>query len=161
MKTRSEIDATLRLLAEAQPPAGMERRIHARLATPRKGFTPIHTWSAAAVAASVAISAAALSPAIRRVALHQGQPLVVSPIAAPIPRTSGANAGFGAASGKIMTPSVVPIAPAQLGTGRGHPRSVHRVTSHSPARTTVPQAIAARSHLSAVATSSMAAPAAH
>lgn len=157
MKTSSEIDATLRLLAEAEPPAGLERRIHARLATPRKGFTPIHTWSAAAVAASVAISAATLSPAIRRVVLHQDQRLVVAPIAAPI----SPNPGFGPASGKITTPSVAPIAPIRLGPGRGHPRSVHRGASHGLSRTTIPQAIVARSHLSAVATSSVGAPATH
>ena len=72
MSIHSEIDETLRRLGSVEPPSGLERRINLRLQIPRKRFSVsmIQAFSACALAASVALSAVALNPALRSLVFH-------------------------------------------------------------------------------------------
>ena len=72
MTTHSEIDETLRRLGSVEPPPGLKRRLNLRLQTPRSRFSSsmIQTLAACGVAASVALSAVALNPALRSVVFH-------------------------------------------------------------------------------------------
>jgi hypothetical protein len=126
MKTESQIDATLRILGGVQPPPGLEERVRARLEAPRRSPRTIHFVSAAALAASVAISMFALSPALRETVLRNrlhSEPSVASqPAARPIAHPAG---DFGAASAVHVPTMPIPVAPipASQSQGRGHTRS--------------------------------------
>ena len=69
MSTHSEIDETLRLLGDVEPPLGLESRVKMQLETPHRGFalsvSKFRIWAVGALAASVALSAAVLNPALR------------------------------------------------------------------------------------------------
>ncbi len=73
MSIHSEIDETLRLLGSVEPPPGLERRVNLRLQiSPQPFFHPDQAFYAAcALAASVALSAVALNPALRSLVFHQ------------------------------------------------------------------------------------------
>jgi hypothetical protein len=123
MSIRSEIDETLRVLGSAQPPPGLERRVNLRLQSPRSNFSIIQAFFACAVAASVAISAVALNPALHRLVFHQhsGAPaaraLAAPRVVAPAP------GGFGTASAVHVPVEPVPVQPTPLNQGRGRSRS--------------------------------------
>jgi hypothetical protein len=122
MKNESQIDATLRALGGTQPPPGLERRVSARLEVPRRRLRTIHLASAAAVAASIAISTFALSPALRELAVRNwpnaSPRLIGRPDSAAHPV-----AGFGAASAVRVPTRPIPVVPIPAGQGRGRTRS--------------------------------------
>ena len=131
----SQIDAALHLLGKVQPPPGLARRVHARLETPRPKLRAIHFVSAATVAASIAISTFALSPALRepvlRMRSHFSPNLVSQPAAGLTTHPVG---GFGAASAVHVPTMPMPVAPIPVsqGMGRGHTRSDQsRSASHA------------------------------
>ena len=72
MSVHSEIDDTLRRLGSVEPPSGLERRVNLRLQNSRRRFsvTVTRTIAACALAASVALSAVVLNPALRSRAFH-------------------------------------------------------------------------------------------
>ena len=85
MSIHSEIDDTLRRLGSVEPPSGLERRINLRLQMPRNhfSFSMTRIVAACALAASVAVSAVALNPALRSLVFHhhtsaQSTPAVTS-----------------------------------------------------------------------------------
>lgn len=132
MKTQSqiEIDATLHSLGGVQPPPGLERRVNARLETPRRTLRTVHFVSAATLAAGIAISTFALSPALRESALRvrpaSSPSLVSQPAANLIAHPAG---DFGAASAVHVPSMPIPVAPLPVGQGRGHTRSNQSVRS--------------------------------
>ena len=70
MTIQSEIDETLRRLGSAEPPLGLERRVNLRLQLPRPRFSTTRIYAACALAASIALSAVALNPALRSLMFH-------------------------------------------------------------------------------------------
>ncbi len=66
MTTHSEIEETLRRLGSVEPPPGLERRVNLRLQTPAHPFFQPHDpdLGRLRLAASVALSAVALNPAL-------------------------------------------------------------------------------------------------
>lgn len=138
MKTQSEIDATLRLLGSAQPPSGLERRVLGRLDARRGGGTTLHFVSAAAIAASVALVAAGLTPSIRELAFHGTvtAPRALAPRAVPHPA-----GGFGAASAVHLPAAPIPVQPTPVSQGRGRARSDREWTPGS-ARVRLPHGVA-------------------
>ena len=72
MNIHSEIDDTLRRLGSVEPPSDLEKRVNLRLQTPRNRFSfpPVRTMAACALAASVALSAVVLNPALRSLVFH-------------------------------------------------------------------------------------------
>lgn len=117
MNTQSQIDATLRLVGNVQPPSGLEHRVNARLKAPRRRFTVIHSLRALAIAASLAIAALALGPFKRELAPHRnaGSPLLRV--------TMPAKGAFGAASAVHVPTAPLPVPAAPVNHGRGHTRS--------------------------------------
>ena len=90
MSTHSEIDDTLRRLGSVEPLSGLERRINLRLQMPRNhfSFSMTRIVAACALAASVAVSAVALNPALRSLVFHhhtsaQSTPAVTPRVVAP------------------------------------------------------------------------------
>ncbi len=126
MKTESEIDATLHILGAVQPRPGFEGRVNARLEAPRRRLRTIHFVSVATVAASIAISTFALSPALResvlRIRSSSSPSLISQPAAGLIAHPAG---NFGAASAVHVPTMPIPVAPIPVGQsqGRGHTRS--------------------------------------
>jgi hypothetical protein len=148
MKPELQIDATLRVLGTAQPPAGLEGRIHTRLRAPRRTFRMIHSISIAAIAASVAVAAVALSPGLRDSVLqdlhlhHRLASPALPVIAHPV-------SGFGAASAVHVPAAPMPVQPTPVTQGRGHGRSrrtVLRNGTHAPLPRGV--AVPAQAHIS-------------
>ncbi len=127
MSIHSEIDDTLRRLGSVEPPSGLERRINLRLQSSTQPlFSPFRstrTIAACALAASVAVSAVALNPALRSLVFHhhanaQSAPLVNAPrVVAP------AAGGFGTASAVHVPVEPVPVQPTPVNQGRGRSRS--------------------------------------
>jgi hypothetical protein len=124
MSVHSEIDETLRRLGSVEPPSGLEKRINHRLENSRGGFSVSVTRMIAscALAASVALSAVVLNPALRNRAFHH----------AAAPSVPGANAprivapvsgGFGTSSAVHVPVEPVPVQPTPLNQGRGRSRS--------------------------------------
>ena len=72
MTTQSEIDEVLRQLGGVEPPSGLEQRINLRLQSSRRHFSvsPTRAVAACALAASVALSAVAINPAMRNLVFH-------------------------------------------------------------------------------------------
>ncbi len=124
MSVHSEIDDTLRHLGSVEPPSGLERRVNLRLQSERRRFsvTVTRTIAACALAASVALSAVVLNPALRSRAFHHAAgpsvptantPRVVSPV----------SGGFGTASAVHVPVEPVPVQPTPVNQGRGRSRS--------------------------------------
>jgi hypothetical protein len=119
MNTDSQIDAALRLIGRAEPPQGLERRVIARLEAPPRGFTAVHSVSAIAMAASIAIAALALGPLAGQLSSHHGE-TSVSPIPRAVLPPKGA---FGAASAVRVPSSAVPELSVPANHVRGRARS--------------------------------------
>ena len=125
MTIHSEIDDTLRRLGSVEPPTGFERRVHLRLQRqPSRFSAPVNRAIAVgALAASVALSAVALNPALRSMVFHhhaaiQSAPAGNSPrVTLPVP------GGFGAASAVHVPIEPVPVQPTPVNQGRGRSRS--------------------------------------
>ena len=123
MSLHSEIDQTLHQLGTVVAPAGLERRIHARLAkAPRRFSLPvIYSVSGGALAAGLAISAVALNPTLHRAVFPAATPAPhVSTVA---PRVLPANDGFHSASVVHVPAEPVPLQPSPVNQGRGRSRS--------------------------------------
>jgi hypothetical protein len=144
MNIHSEIDDTLRRLGSVEPPSGLERRVNLRLQIPRRRFSlsMVQAVSACAVAASVALSAVVLNPALhnfvfRHHATSQTMPLVNPPrVVAPAP------GGFGTASAVHVPVEPVPVQPTPVNQGRGRSRS-GRAVLPTGAPTPLPRGVAA------------------
>jgi hypothetical protein len=125
MTVHSEIEDTLHRLGSVEPPSGLERRINLRLQVSRNRFsaTATRTIAACALAASVALSAVALNPALRSRLFHphasaQSTPPVNTPRVAP-----PGSGGFGTASAVHVPVEPVPVQPTPVNQGRGRSRS--------------------------------------
>ncbi|HTZ56850.1 MAG TPA: hypothetical protein VMB49_02080 [Acidobacteriaceae bacterium] len=124
MSTQSEIDEALGRLGSAEPPPGLEKRIQMRLQIPQRRFplSMTRTLSACALAASIALSAVALSPSLRSLVFHRHSELQNSP-AVTAPRVaSPATGGFGTASAVHVPAEPVPVQPTPVNQGRGRSR---------------------------------------
>ena len=141
MSVHSEIDDTLRQLGSVEPPPGLEqarinRRLQASSNASRNRFSARVTRTIAtfALAASVALSAVVLNPALRSRAFHHaaapGVPAANTPrVVAPV------SGGFGTASAVHVPVEPVPVQPTPVNQGRGRSRSGRAVlpqaaTSH-------------------------------
>ncbi len=141
MKTQSQIDDALSLIGNAQPPSGLERRVLSRLYAPRRGATAIHFVSAAAIAASMAITAVTLAPALRDL---RGEFAAGPASAVPslVPRATARPKGdFGAASAVHLPTAPVKVQPSPVNQGRGHARSTRTIAAGSP-RARMPHGVA-------------------
>jgi hypothetical protein len=143
MSTQSEIDETLGLLGSVQPASGMESRIKLRLQAPRRGFalsiSRFQALAAGALAASVAVSAAALNPALRGWVLHHA----AAPTAVNTPRVVvPLSGGFGTASAVHVPVEPVPVQPTPVNQGRGRSRSGRAVLPNG-AQAPLPRGVAA------------------
>ena len=124
MSVHSEIDDTLRRLGSVEPPSGLERRVNLRLQSSRRRFsvTVTRTIAACALAASVALSAVVLNPALRSRAFHHAS--AASMPAANTPRVvAQVSGGFGTASAVHVPVEPVPVQPTPVNQGRGRSRS--------------------------------------
>ncbi len=86
MSTHSEIDETLGLLGNVEPPSGLESRVKMRLQAPHRSLFPVsifRTVAAGALAASVALSAVVLSPGLRNMVFHHGSAQNSAPVLSP------------------------------------------------------------------------------
>jgi len=151
MSIRSEIDETLRLLGSAQPPAGLERRVNLRLQSPRSHFSIVQAFFACAVAASVALSAVALNPALRRLVFHQHAATPATRAVAAPRVVAPATGGFGTASAVHVPVEPVPVQPTPVNQGRGRSRSGRTVLPNGTLAP-LPRGVAAPRQLSAAPT---------
>jgi hypothetical protein len=124
MSVHSEIDETLRRLGSVEPPLGLERRVNLRLQNSRNRFSVrvTRTIATCALAASVALSAVVLNPALRNRAFHHasapGMPTANTPrVVAPV------SGGFGTSSAVHVPVEPVPVQPTPVNQGRGRSRS--------------------------------------
>jgi hypothetical protein len=127
MSRKPEIDETLDWLGSVEAPPGMEARIQKRLGErpqiTRTGafFSRTRTIAAVALAASVALCALMLNPALRNLVLHRGNtqtaPLSPPQIAPPV------TGGFGTASAVHVPEEPVQVQPTPVNQGRGRSRS--------------------------------------
>jgi hypothetical protein len=129
MNVHSEIDDTLRRLGSVEPPSGLEGRINQRLQVSRNASrnpfsaSLTRTIAACALAASVALSAVVLNPALRNRVFHhhtsaQGAPPVNTPrVVAP------GSGGFGTASAVHVPVEPVPVQATPVNQGRGRSRT--------------------------------------
>ena len=129
MNVHSEIDDTLRRLGSVDPPSGLEGRINRRLQVSRNASrnrfsaSMTRTIAACALAASVALSAVLLNPALRsRVFHHHTSAQSAPPVNTPrmVPPGSG---GFGTASAVHVPVEPVPVQPTPVNQGRGRSRT--------------------------------------
>jgi hypothetical protein len=133
MNVHSEIDDTLRRLGSVHPPSGLEARINQRLQASsnasgnatrnRFSLSMTRTIAACALAASVALSAVVLNPALRsRVFHHHTSAQSAPPVNAPrmVPPASG---GFGTASAVHVPVEPVPVQATPVNQGRGRSRT--------------------------------------
>jgi hypothetical protein len=125
MTIHSEIEETLRRLGSVEPPPGLKRRINLHLQTPRNRFSSsmIQTMAACGVAASVALSAIALNPALRSLVFHHPPSAQVTPAASTPRVVPAAPGGFGTASAVHVPVEPVPVQPTPVNQGRGRSRS--------------------------------------
>jgi hypothetical protein len=148
MKSESQIDKTLRLIGNAEPPLGLEDRIDARVrAARRRSLRIITSVSIAAVAASVAVGTMALSPGLRELTLQELH-LHRRVIAPAMPALAHPVSGFGAASAVHVPAAPMPVEPTPVTQGRGHSRSGRGVLPNGT-RTPLPHGVAvpARAHI--------------
>lgn len=119
MTTHAEIDQALRQLGTVEPPPGLEQRIQRGLhSAPRRfSLSVIYAVSGAGLAASVAVFAVALNPALRRFVFPQTGPETYTRRVAP------AASGFGAAGAVRVPVEPVPVEPTPINQGRGRSRS--------------------------------------
>lgn len=144
MSIHSEIDDTLRRLGSVEPPAGLEKRIHLRLLVPRNRFalSMVQAISACAVAASIALSAVVLNPALHNAVFHHRPtsqsmtPIVAPRVVAPSP------GGFGTASAVHVPVEPLPVQPTPVNQGRGRARSA-RAGLTTGVLTPLPRGVAA------------------
>jgi hypothetical protein len=129
MNVHSEIDDTLRRLGSVDPPLGLEARINQRLQVSRNASrnrfsaSMTRTIAACALAASVALSAVVLNPALRSRLFHHHTSAQSAP---PVnsPRTvAPASGGFGTASAVHVPVEPVPVEATPLNQGRGRSRT--------------------------------------
>ncbi len=129
MNVHSEIDDTLRRLGSVDPPSGLEARINQRLresrSASRNRFSAsiTRTLATCALAASVALSAVVLNPALRsRVFHHHTSAQSAPPVNTPrmVPPASG---GFGTASAVHVPVEPVPVQATPVNQGRGRSRT--------------------------------------
>ena len=125
MTLHSEIDETLRRLGSVEPPPGLNRRVNLRLQTPSSRFSSsmIQTLAACGVAATVALSAVALNPALRSMVFHHHSSALITPAASTPRVVPAAPGGFGAASAVHVPVEPVPVQPTPVNQGRGRSRS--------------------------------------
>ena len=125
MTIHSEIDETLRRLGSVEPPPGLNRRVNLRLQTPRSRFSSsmIQTLAACGVAATVALSAVALNPALRSMVFHHHSSALITPAASTPRVVPAAPGGFGTASAVHVPVEPVPVQPTPVNQGRGRSRS--------------------------------------
>ena len=125
MTLHSEIDETLRRLGSVEPPPGLNRRVNLRLQTPRSRFSSsmIQTLAACGVAATVALSAVALNPALRSMVFHHHSSALITPAASAPRVVPAAPGGFGTASAVHVPVEPVPVQPTPVNQGRGRSRS--------------------------------------
>lgn len=140
MKPDRRIDQTLHVLGSAQPPEGMERRIHAHLDAAPRHFPTSYPISLAAVAAGILVLAVVLIPAGRprqedsasQTSVRQAQPAGAQDPARDLEQQIMARPrdSFGTASSIHVPNSPITLAPAPVGQQRGHTRSA----ANRPAR---------------------------
>jgi hypothetical protein len=125
MTIHSEIEETLRRLGSVEPPPGLKRRVNLRLQTPRSRFSSsmIQTLAACGVAATVALSAVALNPALRSMVFHHHSSALITPAASTPRVVPAAPGGFGTASAVHVPVEPVPVQPTPVNQGRGRSRS--------------------------------------
>jgi hypothetical protein len=148
MKLDPQIDKTLRLIGNVQPPPGLENRIDARVrAARRRSLRIITSVSIAAVAASVAIGTMALSPGLRELAFQELH-VHHRAVAPAMPALAHPASGFGAASAVHVPAAPMPVEPTPVTQGRGHSRSGRGVLPNGT-RTPLPHGVAvpARAHI--------------
>ena len=142
MSVHSEIEDTLRRLGGAEPPIGLERRIHRRLQTAPRRFSVslIYAVSGGALAASVAASAVILNPTLHRLVFPH--PATIQNLgSATTPRVIPVAPGFGAASVVHVPAQPVPVQPTPINQGRGRSRS-GRATLPSGSVAPLPRGVA-------------------
>jgi hypothetical protein len=129
MNVHSEIDDTLRRLGSVDPPSGLEARINQRLQVSRNASrnrfsaSMTRTIAACALAASVALSAVVLNPALRsHVFHHHASAQSASPVNTPRMVAPGSG-GFGTASAVHVPVEPVPVQPTPVNQGRGRSRT--------------------------------------
>jgi hypothetical protein len=124
MSIHSGIDDTLRRLGSVEPPSGLEQRVNLRLQNSRNRFSIRMTRAIAtcALAASVALAAVVVNPALRSRAFHHASapsmPAAITPRV--VPPVAG---GFGTASAVHVPVEPVPVQPTPVNQGRGRSRS--------------------------------------
>ena len=124
MSVHSEIDETLRRLGSVEPPSGLERRVNLRLQNShnRSSIRVTRTIATCGLAASIALSAVVLNPALRSRAFHHAS--TPSMPAANTPRiVAPVSGGFGTASAVHVPVEPVPVQPTPVNQGRGRSRS--------------------------------------
>jgi hypothetical protein len=126
MSTHSEIDETLRLLGSVEPPPGLESRVKLQLQIPNRGLvfsvSKFRIGAVGALAASVALSAAILNPALRDKMFHHAS-AQTSPVPSPARVALPSTGGFGTASAVHVPVEPVPVQPTPVNQGRGRSRS--------------------------------------
>ena len=144
MNTQSEIDETLRRLGSVEPPSGLAKRVNLRLQNRRArfSFSIVNTIAAGALAASVGVSAVALSPGLRNLVFrHHASAQSTPPVNPPRP-VSPAAGGFGTASSMHVPAEPVPVQPSPVNQGRGRSRSGRAVLPNG-SQTPLPRGVVA------------------
>jgi hypothetical protein len=143
MNTQSEIDDTLGRLGSVEPPSGLAKRVNLRLQNRRArfSFSIVNTIAASALAASVGLSAVALSPGLRNLVFrHHASAQSAPPVNTP--RPVPAAGGFGTASSIHVPAEPVPVQPSPVNQGRGRSRS-GRAVLPTGSQTPLPRGVVA------------------
>jgi hypothetical protein len=129
MNVHSEIDDTLRRLGSVDPPLGLEARINQRLQVSRNASrnrfsaSMTRTIAACALAASVALSAVVLNPALRSRLFHHHTSAQSAPPVNTPRMVAPASGGFGTASAVHVPVEPVPVEATPVNQGRGRSRT--------------------------------------
>ena len=129
MNVHSEIDDTLRRLGSVDPPSGLEARINQRLQVSRNASrnrfsaSMTRTIAACALAASVALSAVVLNPALRSRLFHHHTSAQSAPPVNTPRMVAPASGGFGTASAVHVPVEPVPVQATPVNQGRGRSRT--------------------------------------
>lgn len=143
MSIQSEIDDTLRRLGSVDPPSGLAKRVNARLQNKphRFSFSIVNSLAGCALAASMALSAVALNPALHNLVFHRHTSAQsVPPVNAPRVIAPGAG-GFGTASAVHVPAEPVPVPPSPVNQGRGRSRSGRAILPNG-SQTPLPRGVA-------------------